>query len=149
MPPSPGPLNIDADPSLKLGQALIDLDEGRRDEARTALATLAIDRAAPSEVLATLAKLHYQDRSMVEAQALFERLVERNPRDADALAWLGLVPGWVWFSLKTFLLLSLFLWIRATLPRYRYDQLMRLGWKVLIPLALVNLAVSAVLKVLL
>ena len=90
---TPEPVNIDADPSLKLGQALIDLDEGRRDEARTALATLAIDRAAPSEVLATLAKLHYQDRSMVEAQALFERLVERNPRDADALAWLGLVQA--------------------------------------------------------
>ena len=65
------------------------------------------------------------------------------------LAWLGVVPGGVGFSLKTFLLLSLFLWIRATLPRYRYDQLMRLGWKVLIPLALANLAVSAVVKVLL
>ncbi len=92
----PEPVNIDADPGLKLGQALIDLDEGRRDQARVALATLAIDqpgRAAPSEVLATLAKVHYQDRSMVEAQALFERLVERNPRDADALAWLGLVQA--------------------------------------------------------
>jgi len=42
-----------------------------------------------------------------------------------------------------------FLWIRATLPRYRYDQLMRIGWKVLIPLGIANVVVSAVLKVLL
>jgi NADH-quinone oxidoreductase subunit H len=66
----------------------------------------------------------------------------------DALAFLGYIPGWCWFLLKTFLFLYVFLWVRATLPRYRYDQLMRLGWKVLIPLALLNLAVSAVLKVL-
>ena len=64
------------------------------------------------------------------------------------LWWLGIIPGWIWFSLKTFGILTVFLWVRATLPRYRYDQLMRLGWKVLIPLALVNLAVSAVVKVL-
>jgi NADH-quinone oxidoreductase subunit H len=59
----------------------------------------------------------------------------------------GLVPGWIWFVLKTFLLLYLFLWIRATLPRYRYDQLMRLGWKLLIPLALANILVVAAVKV--
>ena len=64
------------------------------------------------------------------------------------LSWLGIVPGWIWFAVKTFGILTIFLWIRATLPRYRYDQLMRLGWKVLIPIALVNLAVSAVVKVL-
>jgi NADH-quinone oxidoreductase subunit H len=39
-------------------------------------------------------------------------------------------------------------WIRATLPRYRYDQLMRLGWKVLIPLAIINLVVTGIVKVL-
>jgi NADH-quinone oxidoreductase subunit H len=66
----------------------------------------------------------------------------------DALGWLGYVPGWIWFVLKTFVFLYLFIWIRATLPRYRYDQLMRLGWKVLIPLGIVNLVVTAVLKVL-
>ncbi|MGE0392686.1 MAG: NADH-quinone oxidoreductase subunit NuoH [Vicinamibacterales bacterium] len=66
----------------------------------------------------------------------------------EALAFLGYIPGWCWFLLKTFLFLYVFLWVRATLPRYRYDQLMRLGWKVLIPLAMLNLAVSGVLKVL-
>jgi NADH-quinone oxidoreductase subunit H len=65
------------------------------------------------------------------------------------LAFLDLIPGWIWFLLKTFAFLYLFLWIRATLPRYRYDQLMRLGWKVLIPLAIANVIVTAGLKVLL
>jgi NADH-quinone oxidoreductase subunit H len=59
----------------------------------------------------------------------------------------GLIPGWMWFVVKTFLLLYVFLWIRATLPRYRYDQLMRLGWKVLIPLAIANVIVTAAVKV--
>ena len=45
--------------------------------------------------------------------------------------------------------LYLFIWIRATLPRYRYDQLMALGWKFLIPLAIVNLVVTGIVKVLL
>ena len=65
--------------------------------------------------------------------------------------WLGVldyVPGWIWFLLKTFVFIYVFLWIRATLPRYRYDQLMRLGWKVLIPLGIANLIVTATLKVL-
>ncbi|MBI2833733.1 MAG: NADH-quinone oxidoreductase subunit NuoH [Acidobacteria bacterium] len=65
------------------------------------------------------------------------------------LAWLGLVPGWIWFLAKTFVFLYVFLWVRATLPRYRYDQLMRLGWKVLIPLAIANLIVTGFVKVLL
>jgi len=66
-----------------------------------------------------------------------------------ALGFLDLIPGWMWFLLKTFIWLYIFLWVRATLPRYRYDQLMRLGWKVLIPLAIANVVVTAVLKVLL
>jgi NADH-quinone oxidoreductase subunit H len=49
---------------------------------------------------------------------------------------------------KMFLVLYLFIWIRATLPRYRYDQLMRIGWKVLIPIAIANVVVTAVVKVL-
>ena len=64
------------------------------------------------------------------------------------LSWLDYIPSWIWFTVKTFLLLYLFLWVRATLPRYRYDQLMRLGWKVLIPLAIANLLVTGIAKVL-
>ena len=63
--------------------------------------------------------------------------------------FLELIPGWVWFLLKTFIFLYVFLWVRATLPRYRYDQLMRLGWKVLIPVAIGNLIVTGLVKVLL
>jgi len=46
------------------------------------------------------------------------------------------IPGPIWFSLKIAFCLFVFLWVRATLPRYRYDQLMRLGWKVFLPLSL-------------
>ena len=69
--------------------------------------------------------------------------------NVSALAALAVVPDWAWFVMKTFVFLYVFIWIRATLPRYRYDQLMRLGWKVLIPLGIANLVVTAVLKVLL
>ncbi len=69
--------------------------------------------------------------------------------NVEALAFLDIVPGWIWFLLKTFVWLYIFLWVRATLPRYRYDQLMRLGWKVLIPLAIANVVVTAIFKVLL
>jgi NADH-quinone oxidoreductase subunit H len=68
--------------------------------------------------------------------------------NVEALAFLDLVPGWIWFLLKTFVWLYIFLRVRATLPRYRYDQLMRLGWKVLIPLAIANVVVTAIAKVL-
>jgi NADH-quinone oxidoreductase subunit H len=44
------------------------------------------------------------------------------------------IPGFFWLFAKTFFLLSCFIWLRATLPRYRYDQIMRLGWKIFIPL---------------
>jgi NADH-quinone oxidoreductase subunit H len=64
------------------------------------------------------------------------------------LSFLGLVPGWAWFMLKVFGFLYVFLWVRATFPRYRYDQLMRLGWKWLIPLAIVNVVVTGLVKVL-
>jgi len=55
-----------------------------------------------------------------------------------ALDW---IPGWIWLGLKTFAVVSLFIWVRATFPRFRYDQIMRLGWKVFIPVTLVWLVV--------
>jgi len=60
--------------------------------------------------------------------------------------WLeGLGP--LWFALKVFLLVSVFIWLKATLPRLRYDQLMRFGWKVLLPVATINAVVTAVIVV--
>jgi NADH-quinone oxidoreductase subunit H len=56
-------------------------------------------------------------------------------------AVLDFVPGWIWLFMKAFFILSFFIWIRASFPRYRYDQIMRLGWKVFIPLTIVWLAV--------
>jgi NADH-quinone oxidoreductase subunit H len=57
--------------------------------------------------------------------------------------WLA-APGFFWFGLKTLVPMFSFLWLRATFPRYRYDQIMRLGWKALIPVTLVWLAVEGV-----
>jgi len=63
------------------------------------------------------------------------------PIDAPILGW---VPPTAWLLLKIFLVVTMFLWIRATLPRYRYDQIMRLGWKIFIPLTLVWIAVVGI-----
>jgi NADH-quinone oxidoreductase subunit H len=54
-----------------------------------------------------------------------------------------LIPGVVWFLLKIFFCLFVFIWVRGTLPRYRYDQLMALGWKVFLPLSLFWLVLTA------
>ncbi|HEX3816432.1 MAG TPA: NADH-quinone oxidoreductase subunit NuoH [Mycobacteriales bacterium] len=65
--------------------------------------------------------------------------------------WGGANSGWVpliWFFAKLFLLLSAFIWLRATLPRLRYDQLMQLGWKILVPFSLVWLLLVAALQAL-
>ncbi|MCD6014755.1 MAG: nuoH [Solirubrobacterales bacterium] len=64
--------------------------------------------------------------------------------------WMGPGPGWldpIWMVTKIMALIFVFIWIRATLPRLRYDQLMSLGWKVLLPLATLNILVTAVLVV--
>ncbi len=63
-----------------------------------------------------------------------------------ALAFLHAVPGFVWYLVKIMFFLYLYVWIRATFPRYRFDSLIRLVWKWLIPLALVNLLVVALVR---
>ena len=60
------------------------------------------------------------------------------PVELEILYW---VPGIVWFLLKTFFFFFMFSWVMATVPRYRYDQLMRLGWKVFLPMSLLFVAV--------
>lgn len=62
------------------------------------------------------------------------------PADWAIFTW---IPGFVWFALKICMVLFCFLWVRASLPRYRYDQLMRLGWKVFLPFSLVWLVLTA------
>lgn len=59
------------------------------------------------------------------------------------LTALAFVPGIIWFGIKTAAVLFVFLWARATLPRYRYDQLMRLGWKIFLPLTLIWVVLTA------
>lgn len=63
------------------------------------------------------------------------------PLEIAPFTW---IPGWLWLGLKTFVVISMFVWFRATFPRYRYDQIMRLGWKVFIPLTGVWLLVVAI-----
>jgi NADH-quinone oxidoreductase subunit H len=57
-----------------------------------------------------------------------------------------MAPSFLWLGLKIFAFLFLFLWLRATFPRYRYDQIMRLGWKVLIPITLIWISVEGVMS---
>jgi NADH-quinone oxidoreductase subunit H len=66
----------------------------------------------------------------------------------DAPFGLDFIPGIVWFSVKFLILVFYLIWVRGTFPRVRIDQLMSFAWKVLIPLALLNLVVTAVLKTL-
>ncbi|MGM9425191.1 NADH-quinone oxidoreductase subunit NuoH [Hydrogenophaga sp. MI9] len=64
---------------------------------------------------------------------------------SSPIGFLSFIPGWIWLGAKTFFVISCFIWIRATFPRYRYDQIMRLGWKIFIPVTLVWLLVVAAL----
>jgi len=64
------------------------------------------------------------------------------------LPFLTYVPGIVWFLLKVYAFIFFYYWIRATVPRYRYDQLMAIGWKVLIPIALANIVITGLVKIL-
>lgn len=62
---------------------------------------------------------------------------------ASPVSFLSWIPGWIWLGIKTFIVVSMFIWARASFPRYRYDQIMRLGWKVFIPLTLAYLVIVA------
>ena len=64
-----------------------------------------------------------------------------SPIDIAPFNW---IPGWIWLGVKTFFVVSFFIWFRASFPRYRYDQIMRLGWKIFIPVTLVWLVVVAI-----
>jgi NADH-quinone oxidoreductase subunit H len=71
-----------------------------------------------------------------------EGYLPAGSRIADGL----MTPSFFWLGLKIFVVLFLFLWLRATFPRYRYDQIMRLGWKVLIPITLIWIGVEGVMS---
>jgi NADH-quinone oxidoreductase subunit H len=79
----------------------------------------------------------------------FDGFIE--PEDVQGIAYIGPVlaycvsDGFQWLFLKLFFFLFCFLWFRATFPRYRYDQIMRLGWKILIPITIVWIAVEGVM----
>ena len=89
---------------------------------------------------------------------LFQMAEYINLITLSALAVTLFLDGWhigfwdslgpIWFLLKLFVLLFIFIWLRTTLPRLRYDQLMKLGWKILLPIATVNALVTAFLVVL-
>jgi NADH-quinone oxidoreductase subunit H len=64
------------------------------------------------------------------------------------LPFLSVVPGPIWFFLKISVFLFAYIWFRGTFPRYRFDQLMELGWKWMLPVALANLAVTALIRLL-
>ncbi|CAH0349378.1 NADH-quinone oxidoreductase subunit NuoH [Aquabacterium sp. CECT 9606] len=57
---------------------------------------------------------------------------------------LNFIPGWIWLGLKTFVIVTMFLWVRASFPRFRFDQIMRLGWKIFIPITLVWLVIVGI-----
>lgn len=67
---------------------------------------------------------------------------------ASPLAILGFIPGAVWFALKFSVVLFVYIWLRVTFPRFRADQLMEFGWKVLLPVALANIFLTALIKTL-
>src|SRR6266571_3553494 len=68
--------------------------------------------------------------------------------NVSALTFLDLVPPVLWFIAKVIVFLYFYLWFRASWPRYRYDQLMKVGWQILLPLAMANVIVTAILVVL-
>ena len=95
---------------------------------------------------------HAADRSEIDnVEAFLVRVVTRlcldvlksarRRRETYIGPWL---PEPLWFLIKVFVLVVVFIWVRATMPRLRYDRLMKLGWKVFLPLATLNLLVTAI-----
>lgn len=67
--------------------------------------------------------------------------------NVELLSFLDYIPGFIWFVLKVGFFIYFFIWLRGTYPRYRYDQLMGLGWKVFIPVSIANLLVTGLLLI--
>lgn len=67
--------------------------------------------------------------------------------NVSALAFLDLIPPVIWFAAKVIVFLYFYLWFRASWPRYRYDQLMKLGWQFLLPISIANVILTAILVV--
>ncbi|MFZ3138803.1 MAG: NADH-quinone oxidoreductase subunit NuoH [Thermodesulfovibrionales bacterium] len=65
----------------------------------------------------------------------------------QVVPFINYVPGIVWFLMKVYAFIFFYYWVRATLPRYRYDQVMGIGWKILIPVALANILVTGLVKI--
>ena len=69
--------------------------------------------------------------------------------NVEALAFLDFIPGPIWFAVKLLAFLYFYIWVRFTFPRYRYDQLMTLGWKVFIPISIANVLLTGLVMLLL
>ncbi|MGQ0657826.1 MAG: NADH-quinone oxidoreductase subunit NuoH [Chromatiales bacterium] len=97
-------------------------------------------------LIATLASVMFLGGWLSPVQGVPE-LLGRSSEDLYNVPWIGsfFAPGLHWLIAKIAFFLLLFLWFRATFPRYRYDQIMRLGWKVFIPITIVWLVVVAIL----
>ena len=132
-----------ADPAVTAGDVELD---GERYPLRLRRLPPVVDsrtrtRQARLEFTGAQAPAGSAGRLRWEAQAAYlppELLVRRD----GGLGVFLLDDGFHWLLLKTFFFMFLFLWFRATFPRYRYDQIMRLGWKVFIPITIVWLAVE-------
>jgi ACS family hexuronate transporter-like MFS transporter len=95
----------------------------------------------------------FADLGAVFGGVISDRLIKRGwaaPINLELLLgvgfpdWLDQASNWFWLIFKTFVVVSMFIWFRASFPRYRYDQIMRLGWKIFIPVTLVWLVVVAI-----
>lgn len=88
----------------------------------------------------------YANMMLVSSMATVVFLGGWNPpfQAWEAMHILKMIPGVFWFFGKMMMLLVSFIWVRSTFPRFRYDQLMRLGWKILIPMAIANIVVTGI-----